>query len=46
MTRKRIYLETLSAILPKVGRKVILDERREASCPLLQLEGERKEVKP
>ena len=32
VTRRRIYLETLSAILPKVGRKVILDERREASC--------------
>jgi membrane protease subunit HflK len=46
VTRRRIYLETLSAILPKVGRKVILDESARGVLPLLQLEGERKEVKP
>ena len=46
VTRRRIYLETLSAILPKVGRKVILDESARGILPLLQLEGERKEVKP
>ncbi len=26
VTRRRIYLETLASILPKVGRKVVLDE--------------------
>jgi membrane protease subunit HflK len=46
VTRRRIYLETLSAILPKVGRKLILDESARGILPLLQLEGERKEVKP
>ncbi len=46
VTRRRIYLETLSAVLPKVGRKLILDESARGILPLLQLEGERKEVKP
>ena len=46
VTRRRIYLETLGAILPKVGRKLILDESARGILPLLQLEGERKEVKP
>jgi modulator of FtsH protease HflK len=46
VTRRRIYLETLSAVLPKVGRKVILDENARGILPLLQLEGEKKEVKP
>jgi membrane protease subunit HflK len=46
VTRRRIYLETMAAILPKVGRKVILDESAKGILPLLQLEGEKKEVKP
>jgi membrane protease subunit HflK len=46
VTRLRIYLETLSAILPKVGRKLILDESARGILPLLQLGGEHKEVKP
>ncbi len=46
VTRLRIYLETLSAILPKVGRKLILDESARGILPLLQLGGEQKEVKP
>ena len=46
VTRKRIYLETLAEIMPKLGRKVILDEDARGVLPLLQLEGERKEVKP
>jgi len=45
VTRRRIYLETLGAVLPKVGRKLILDESARGILPLLQLEGERKEVK-
>ena len=46
VTRRRIYLETMGAILPKVGRKLILDESARGILPLLQLEGEKKEVKP
>jgi modulator of FtsH protease HflK len=46
VTRKRIYLETLAEIMPKLGRKVVLDEDARGVLPLLQLEGERKEVKP
>ena len=46
VTRKRIYLETLREILPKLGRKLILDDKAKGVLPLLQLEGDRKEVKP
>lgn len=46
VTRRRIYLETLGTILPKVGRKVILDENARGILPLLQLDGERKAAKP
>jgi len=46
VTRRRIYLETMGAILPKVGRKLILDESARGILPLLQLEGEKQEVKP
>jgi membrane protease subunit HflK len=46
VTRRRLYLETLSQILPKVGRKVILDEKAKGILPLLNLPGEAKEVKP
>ncbi|MBI3931813.1 MAG: FtsH protease activity modulator HflK [Acidobacteria bacterium] len=46
VTRKRLYLETMGALLPKLGRKVILDEKARGVLPLLQLEGERKEVRP
>ncbi len=39
VTRKRIYLETLRRILPKVGRKVVIDEKIRGVIPLLNLEG-------
>jgi modulator of FtsH protease HflK len=45
VTRKRIYLETMGTLIPKVGRKVVLDERARGILPLLQLEP-RAEVKP
>jgi membrane protease subunit HflK len=44
VTRKRIYFETLARVLPRVGRKLILDEKARGILPLLQLEGEKKEV--
>ena len=46
VTRKRIYLEAMGQIMPKLGRKLILDEDAKGILPLLQLDGERKEVKP
>jgi len=46
VTRKRIYFETLAQVLPRVGRKLIVDEKARGILPLLQLEGERKEPKP
>jgi membrane protease subunit HflK len=46
VTRKRIYLEGIAQIMPRLGRKVILDEDARGILPLLQLEGEKKEVKP
>jgi len=37
VTRQRIYLETLMEVLPKVGRKIIVDEKGQQVLPLLQL---------
>ncbi|MBU2235363.1 MAG: FtsH protease activity modulator HflK [Proteobacteria bacterium] len=36
VTRQRIYLETMSEILPKVGRKLITDEKTTGILPLFQ----------
>jgi hypothetical protein len=33
-------------IVPRAGRHLVLDEKARGVLPLLQLEGERKEVKP
>ncbi len=38
VTRKRIYLETLRQILPKVGRKIVVDEDVRGVLPLLNLD--------
>ena len=46
VTRKRIYLETIGALLPKLGRKVIVDDKARGVLPLLQLDGAQREVKP
>ncbi len=46
VTRKRIYLEAMAQLLPKLGRKLVIDEKAKGILPLLQLEGDRKEVKP
>jgi membrane protease subunit HflK len=46
VTRKRIYLETLAQVLPKVGRKLVVDDKAKGILPLLHLEGEAKEPKP
>ncbi len=39
VTRKRIYLETVREILPKVGRKIVVDEQVRGVLPLLNLGG-------
>lgn len=47
VTRKRMYLETIGELLPKLGRKVIVDEQARGVLPLLQLDAQPvKEVKP
>ncbi|PKV76075.1 FtsH protease activity modulator HflK [Pontibacter ramchanderi] len=37
VTKKRLYLETMERLLPKVGEKVIVDERGNNVLPLLNL---------
>lgn len=37
VTRKRLYLETINDILPKIKKKVILDEEQNNLLPLLNL---------
>lgn len=37
VTRKRLYLETINDILPKIKKKVILDEEQSNVLPLLNL---------
>ena len=37
VTRQRIYLETMSNVLRKVGRKLITDDKANGILPLFQL---------
>ena len=37
VTRNRMYLETMNEILPRMGRKVILDDKQKGLIPLLNL---------
>ena len=43
--RRRMYLETMSEIYPKVTRKIVLDEKLKGILPLLPLQNQ-PEVKP
>jgi modulator of FtsH protease HflK len=45
VTRRRMYLETMSQIYPKVKRKIVLDDKLKGVLPLLPLQ-DLKEVKP
>jgi membrane protease subunit HflK len=38
VTRKRLYLETLNEVLPKTGRKLIVDSTMKGILPLLNLD--------
>ena len=46
VTRKRLHLEAMAALLPKLERKVIVDEKARGVLPLLNLDATAKEVKP
>lgn len=39
VTRKRLYLETLGRVLPKAGKKVVVDQDVKGILPLLNLNG-------
>ena len=45
VTRRRMYLEAMSAVYPNVKKKIILDEKLKGVIPLLPLQGAA-EVKP
>ncbi|HEY3381573.1 MAG TPA: FtsH protease activity modulator HflK [Vicinamibacterales bacterium] len=45
VTRKRLYLETLNEVLPKTGRKLIIDSSMKGILPLLNLDSVKQEVK-
>ena len=38
VTKTRIFLETMEDILPKMGQKIITDEKGNSVIPLLQLQ--------
>ncbi len=38
VTRQRIYLETMSRVLPKVGRKLVIDEKATGLLPLFNID--------
>lgn len=42
VTRNRIYLETMEQVLPKVGRKIVLDADLKSILPLMSLDAETK----
>ncbi len=41
VTRQRLFLETMSEVLPRVGRKIIVDQHGQQVLPLLQLQPEK-----
>jgi membrane protease subunit HflK len=45
VTRRRLYLETMRDLVPRIERKVVLDEKARGVLPLLSLDAA-KEVKP
>jgi membrane protease subunit HflK len=44
VTRRRMYLEGMRELMPKLGKKLILDEKAKGILPLLQLDGVKKEA--
>jgi membrane protease subunit HflK len=37
VTRRRLYLEAMNDILPKAGRRIVVDEKAKGVLPLLNL---------
>ena len=46
VTRRRMYLETMGKIYPKVKKKIVLDDSLKGVVPLLPLQNTPPEVKP
>jgi membrane protease subunit HflK len=46
VTRTRIYLETMSAVLPAAGKKLIFDDKAKGILPLFPLGGSPTEIRP
>jgi membrane protease subunit HflK len=42
VTRRRLYLETVSEVLPRAGQKVIIDEAAKGMTPILQMDPTRR----
>ena len=42
VTRRRIYLETMNKVLPKLGNKIITDKNGNNVLPLLQMQMQNK----
>lgn len=40
VTKQRIYIETMSKVMPRLGKKIIIDEKANQILPLLQLSPE------
>lgn len=41
VTRQRLFLETMTEVLPKTGRKIVVDDKGQQVLPLLQLQPEK-----
>ena len=41
VTKQRIYIETMRQIIPKLGKKIIIDEEASQILPLLQLNSDK-----
>jgi membrane protease subunit HflK len=41
ITRRRLYLEMVDSVLPKLGRVVVVEENQTSPLPLLNLDGQR-----
>ena len=45
VTKKRIYFETIEKILPKIGNKIVVDEKGNSVLPLLNLQQQQTKIK-
>lgn len=45
VTKRRVYLETMSNVMPKIGNVVITDDKGNNVLPLLQMEMNKKNIK-